>query len=98
MSIPLQAINLFQWGALLDLGAINALDYLFQTTAPSPYTPWHRVKQDGGNPTLPHLKHLVSPDLAQHQDDRTASPPGGSHAKNLVYGRGGDSKSDGQDR
>ncbi len=46
----------------LDTDAINAMDDLFQTTAQSPYTPWHRIKQDAGNPTLTHLKDLVSHD------------------------------------
>ena len=46
----------------LDTDAINAMDDLFQTTTQSPYTPWHRIKQDAGNPTLTHLKDLVSHD------------------------------------
>ena len=46
----------------LDTDAIKAVDDLFQTTAQSPYTSWHRIKQDAGNPTLTHLKDLVSHD------------------------------------
>lgn len=46
----------------LDTDAIKAIGDLFQTTSQSPYTPWHRIKQDAGNPTLTHLKELVSHD------------------------------------
>lgn len=49
--------NIYQ---MLSVEVRKAIDSLLQTSNQSSYTPWHRLKQDLGSPTLKHLRELVA--------------------------------------